>query len=68
MATRGPDVPKTVAEWVKIYETELSKGPLPPETGAGRALTVLRDSLAHSANEPAYQDIDQQCPAQCSPG
>jgi amidase len=57
LATLGPDVPKTVAEWVNIYETELAKAPLPPEIGANKALTVLKESLAHSANEPAYQDM-----------
>jgi len=57
LATLGPDVPKTVAEWVKIYETELAKSPLPPGTGPGSALTILRESLMHSADEPAYQDM-----------
>jgi amidase len=58
LATLGPDVPKSVAEWVKIYETELSKTSFPPETdrGAG-ALTVLKNSLMHSANEAAYRDV-----------
>jgi amidase len=57
LATLGPDVPKTVAEWVKIYETELSKAPLPPEIGGGRVVTILKNSLEHSAGEPAYQDM-----------
>jgi amidase len=57
LATLGPDVPKTVAEWVKIYETELAKSPLPPATGGVSALGVLKESLAHSASEPAYQDM-----------
>ncbi len=57
LATLGPDVPKTVAEWVKIYETELAKSPLPPAAGPGSALTILRESLTHSADEPAYQDM-----------
>jgi amidase len=57
LATLGPEVPKTVAEWVKIYETELAKAPLPPEIGGARVVTTLKNSLAHSASEPAYQDI-----------
>jgi amidase len=57
LATLGPDVPKTVAEWVKIYESELTKAPLPPETGGPRVTTILKESLAHAANEPAYQDM-----------
>jgi amidase len=57
LATLGPEVPKTVAEWVKIYETELAKAPLPPETGGARVVTTLKNSLAHAANEPAYQDM-----------
>ncbi len=57
LATLGPDVPKTVAEWVRIYETEIAKSPLPPAIGGVSALNVLKDSLAHSADEPAYQDM-----------
>jgi amidase len=57
LATLGPEVPKTVAEWVKIYETELSKAALPPELGGARVVTTLKNSLAHEANEPAYQDM-----------
>jgi amidase len=57
LAALGPDVPKTVAEWVKIYETELTKAPLPPETGGPRVTTILKESLAHAANELAYQDM-----------
>jgi amidase len=57
LATLGPDVPKTVAEWVNIYETELSKAPLPPQIGGARVVTTLKNSLAHSAGEPAYQDM-----------
>jgi amidase len=57
LATFGPDVPKTVAEWVNIYETDLATSPLPPAIGPGHALTILRESLGHSADEPAYQDM-----------
>jgi amidase len=57
LATLEPGVPKTVSEWVKIYETELSKSPLPPATGGANALAILKDSLAHSSAEPAYQDM-----------
>jgi len=46
-----------VAEWVKIYETELTKAALPPETGGARVTTILKESLAHASNEPAYQDM-----------
>jgi len=57
LATLGPGVPKTVVEWVRIYETELSKSPLPPEAGPFSALGILKESLMHSAAEPAYQDM-----------
>jgi len=57
VATLGPDVPKTVAEWVQVYESEGARSSLPPSTERGSALTILRESLLHSANEPAYQDM-----------
>jgi amidase len=57
LATLGSGLPKTVAEWVKIYETEVTKSGLPPATGGVSALAVLKESLAHSAAEPAYQDM-----------
>jgi amidase len=54
----GPGVPKTVEEWVKIYDNDLMKSPFPPEPGgASSAPTVLKASLQHSADEPEYQDL-----------
>jgi amidase len=57
LANRGSAVPKTVAEWVRIYETELAKSPLPPATGGVSAHALLKGSLTHSADEAAYRDI-----------
>jgi amidase len=60
----GPGVPKTVAEWVRIYETELAKAPIPAAIGGFSAHAVLKESLAHSSKEPAYgQMIDTVLPA-----
>src|SRR5690606_34794100 len=43
----GQTVPSTVAEWVRLYETDLAATPLPPASGRFAALTILRESLAH---------------------
>ena len=54
----GPDVPKTVAEWVEIYETQLMSSRFPPRTDSRfAALNELRASLAQSADDPRYQDL-----------
>jgi amidase len=61
LATLGPQVPKTVAEFVHLYETEVNKSPLPVEDSVMR---LLKDSLTTSADSPAYKDlIDKILPA-----
>lgn len=57
LATLGPDVPKTVEEWVRIYETEVANSPVPPAVAGFAALTELRTSLQHSTDDPVYQDL-----------
>jgi len=53
----GPGVPKTVAEWSRIYDNDLMKSPFPPEQGVSSAPTVLKASLEHSGEDPVYQDM-----------
>lgn len=55
LATREPGVPKTVEEWIKIYENEITNSAFPPEIDRPpRALLILRESLKHSSTDPAY--------------
>jgi amidase len=54
LATLGPDVPKTVAEFITIYETAVAKSPLPVEASVMR---LLKDSLTTSTDDPAYKDL-----------
>jgi amidase len=49
-----PGIPRTVAEWVEIYETELAASQFPPATGRTSALPMLQAALAHSSSDPAY--------------
>jgi amidase len=58
LAAQGPDVPKTVEEWIKIYENEITSSPFPPETDRpSRALPLLKESLKHSSADPAYRKM-----------
>ena len=54
LATFGPDVPKTVAEFVEIYETEVAISPLPV---ANSVLNLLKNSLVTSTDAPAYRNL-----------
>jgi amidase len=54
LATLGPNVPKTVAEFIHIYETEVNKSPLPVENSV---LDLLKRSLTTSADMPAYKNL-----------
>jgi amidase len=54
LATLGPNVPKTVAEFVTIYETQVSKSPLPVEASV---MKLLKNSLTTSAEDPAYKEL-----------
>jgi Asp-tRNA(Asn)/Glu-tRNA(Gln) amidotransferase A subunit family amidase len=57
---RNPKVPKTVAEFVKIYETEIAPSPLPVEDSV---MTLLKTSLKTSTDAPEYKDfIDNLMP------
>ena len=51
---RSPKVPKTVAEFVKIYETEIAPSPLPVEDSV---LNLLKTSLKTSTDAPEYKDF-----------
>jgi amidase len=51
---RSPKVPKTVAEFVKIYETEIEPSPLPVEDSV---MTLLKTSLKTSTDAPEYKDF-----------
>jgi amidase len=56
LATLAPEVPKTVEEWIRLYEGELTASALPPERArASQAILVLQESLAHSAADPEYR-------------
>jgi amidase len=54
LATLGPDVPKTVADYVKLDETVVNKSPLPVEDSVMRLLTT---SLKTSTDDPDYRDL-----------
>lgn len=56
LATQGPDVPKTVEEWITIYENEIASSAFPPETARPfQALPILKESLKHSSADPEYR-------------
>jgi amidase len=58
LATLAPEVPKTVEEWIELYEGELSASAFPPERArASQAIFVLKESLAHSAADPQYRKM-----------
>ena len=50
----GPGVPKTVAEFVEIYQTNVAKSALPMENSV---LDLLQASLVTSSDDPAYQNL-----------
>ncbi len=54
LATFGPDVPKTVEEFIEIYEAEVSQSALPVEASV---LNLLKRSLTTSTDDPAFQDL-----------
>jgi amidase len=54
LATLGPDVPKTVADYVKLDETVVNKSKLPVEDSVMRLLTT---SLKTSTDDPDYKDL-----------
>jgi amidase len=54
LATLGPKVPKTVQEFINIYETVVNKSPLPVEDSV---LDLLKRSMTTSADMPAHQHL-----------
>jgi len=51
---RNPKVPKTVAEFVKVYEAEIAPSALPVEDSV---MTLLKTSLKTSTDAPEYKDF-----------
>lgn len=54
LATLSPDVPKTVEDFIRIYETEVNQSPLPVEASV---LGLLNRSLTTSVDDPAYVNL-----------
>ena len=50
----NPKVPKTVAEFVKVYEAEIAPSPLPVEDSV---MSLLTTSLKTSTDAPEYKDF-----------
>jgi amidase len=51
---KGSKTPKTVAEFVKVYETEVAPSPLPVEESV---MNLLKTSLKTSTDAPEYKDF-----------
>jgi amidase len=51
---RNPKLPKTVAEFIEVYETQVAPSPLPVEDSV---MTLLKTSLKTSTNAPEYKDF-----------
>ncbi len=56
LATFGPEVPKTVEEFLEIYRTEVAASALPP---AASVLGLLERSLPVSTRDTAYRTLVQ---------
>jgi amidase len=54
LATFGPEIPKTVEEFIEIYETEVNKSPLPVENSV---LNLLKRAASTSTDDPAYKNL-----------
>jgi amidase len=54
LATFGPNVPKTVKDFIRIYETEVNKSPLPVEDSV---LDLLKRGEATSTDDPVYKNL-----------
>ena len=60
LASLGPDVPKTVDDFIHLYDTEVAKSPLPVEASV---MKLLKDSTTTSTDDPAYKElIDKTLP------
>jgi amidase len=51
---KGSKMPKTVAEFIKVYETEVAPSPLPVEESV---MNLLKTSLKTSTDAPEYKDF-----------
>jgi amidase len=51
---KSSKIPKTVAEFVKVYETEVAPSPLPVEDSV---MNLLKTSLKTSTDAPEYKDF-----------
>lgn len=61
LATLGPNVPKTVPEFIEIYENEVNHSDKPVEASV---MNLLRTSLDRSASDPDFRNlIDNLLPA-----
>jgi amidase len=57
---KNPKVPKTVAEFIKVYEEEIAPSPLPVEDSV---MNLLKTSLKTSIDVPEYKNfIEKQMP------
>jgi amidase len=54
LTTLGPNVPKTVAEFIRIYETQVAKSPLPVEASV---LDLLKRAAVTSTDDPVYRNL-----------
>jgi Asp-tRNA(Asn)/Glu-tRNA(Gln) amidotransferase A subunit family amidase len=54
LATFGPQVPKTVAEFLNIYKTKVAQSPLP---AADSTVNLLERALKTSTDLPEYNDL-----------
>jgi amidase len=54
LRTLGGDVPRTVADFIRVYETEVMGSAAPVEASVMR---LLRDSLETSVDDPAYRQL-----------
>lgn len=54
LETLGPGVPKSVTEFLKIYETEVARSALPADASV---LDLMKEALATSTDDPFYQNM-----------
>ncbi|GAB4384150.1 MAG: hypothetical protein Kow00121_47190 [Elainellaceae cyanobacterium] len=54
VATFGPEVPKTVEEFIEIYKTEVVNSPLPVQNSV---LNLLERAASTSTDDPVYKNL-----------
>ena len=54
LATLGPNVPKTVEEFIEIYESTVASSPLPVAAGV---LDLLKRAATSSTDDPVYRNL-----------